>query len=843
MSTRQPTTTMTGHLQWTHSGTVWATWRLSPVPYGMRPSKDKAVVRDLHRALWRSLHGEALLLGMMAVHDPTTVVERMLTGVDLAEHPQWAAECEATLDVLETVPMGERTMWLSVPLANRGASRFLEPARAALGGLRDQLALPRARPSRERIDARLAQAELVQRAIPAVFAPRPVTVAEQVWLAAHQQRRGLVDLPAPEPTDAATAALLAPRSGVALPEPVLDEGGQGDAGTSWRRLNPLSRRYLKITDPRAAADVDQPPSYQCLMAIADMPAGGMTFPGSEYLASLDRCGVDVDWAIRIRVNNREEVLKRTRKAVRNLNDQYEQRDGESTTGQHELDLAGQLLGDYQAAFANDKLEVEIEHTTILAVGDVDPDVAQDHAKTVAAVLATGEIALERPVGGIEDLWWQMHPGVPTSTLTRQLAQFTTAADYACVVPLTSSTLGDRAGILAAMTRSTSRSSPVLHELDGHTRQNVTASVAVCGELGAGKTFVLLSLAGAVVDRGGQLLAIDRSAEGEYARYARSLPEHVIIDVAAPTSSLDPLRVIADVAVAARAAQSFLTPLTGISAQSDLGDALAEVLEPRYLLEHQLRSLPQVLDHLSSEACEVEDATALARRIRSFARKDLGRVVFDESLPPMPLDCPAVVWLTNAVDLPTPDELTSPHLFRQLRTEKIFGRALYALIPALARQAMKVDRDRFTVLVCDEAHAINSSPEASREVTLFIREGRRANAAVLLGSHDAQSDFGDETQRGLIRTRIVLRHTDPELARRALVFLGLDPADAGFDAVVEALRFDTSPLEADGTGVRADRRGEGYMRDVRGGIEPIRILGPARADRRAAIVTTPGKAAR
>jgi hypothetical protein len=700
--------------------------------------------------------------------------------------------------------------------------------------------MPRARPSQARIQARLAQAALIERAIPAVFEPRPVNVAEQVWLAAHQQRRGLVDMPAPHPQDSTSAALLAPRSGVALPEPVLDEGGQGDVDRAgWKRINPLSRRYLKVTDPRASADMDQPPSYQCLMAVADMPAGGMTFPGSEYLSALDRCGVDVDWAVRIRVNNRDKVLKRTRKAVRNLNDQYDQRDGQASTGQHELDLAGQLLGEYQSAFANDSMESEVEHTTILAVGDQDPDVALRYAKVVADVLAASEIRLDRPVGGMETLWWQMHPGVPTARLTHQLAQFTTAADYACVVPLTSSTLGDPTGHLLAITRSTSRPAPVLQNVDGHTRQNVSGSVAVCAETGAGKTFLLLSLAGGVVDRGGQLLVIDRSAEGEYARFVSSLPVHTVVDLMDPTFSLDPLLVLGP-GRGATVAQSFLTMLAGVPARSDLGDAMSEVLEPTYLREHQLTSLAQVLHHLGSKTCTIPLAGELARRLNSFARKPLGRVVFDESLPPMPLDSPAIVWLTNAVELPTPAELTAEHLFRELKTEKIFGRAFYALIPALARHAMKARTDQFTFLVCDEAHAINSSPESSREVTMFIREGRRAHAAVGLGSHDAQSDFGDETQRGLIRTRIVLRHTDETLARRALEFLGLDPADPEFAGHVEALRFHTSPLDPDGKGVRPERRGEGYMRDVHGGIEPIRILGPSRPERRRAIETTPGQ---
>ena len=63
MVTHVPTTWLGAHLRWTRSGVVWATWRIAPLPYGRRPVKEKKAVRSLHRLLFRSLDGEALLLG------------------------------------------------------------------------------------------------------------------------------------------------------------------------------------------------------------------------------------------------------------------------------------------------------------------------------------------------------------------------------------------------------------------------------------------------------------------------------------------------------------------------------------------------------------------------------------------------------------------------------------------------------------------------------------------------------------------------------------------------------------------------------------------------------------
>lgn len=103
---RTPTRSMAANLRWTRSGTVWADFLLSGLPYGLRPVKDKHAVRSLHQALFRALPGESLLLGLCSGLDPAAVVERMLAGVDVASCPDWVAECEATMDSLDQIGPG-----------------------------------------------------------------------------------------------------------------------------------------------------------------------------------------------------------------------------------------------------------------------------------------------------------------------------------------------------------------------------------------------------------------------------------------------------------------------------------------------------------------------------------------------------------------------------------------------------------------------------------------------------------------------------------------------------------------------------------------------------------------
>lgn len=842
MSTSYPITDMTGHLAWTHHGTVWATWRLQPLPYGRRPLEDKVKVKDLHKLLLRGLTGEALLLGMSVSLDPSVIVERQLEGVDLEQCPDWALEAEANLDRLSELALGERVYYLAVPLANQGSMRWHSTLDASLGKVRDQLQLPRTHPSASVVAQRLEQADRIQQVIPAPFNPTPATVAEQVWIAAHAQRRGMVDFAPPMAHDEVGQELLAPRSGVAIPEPILDEGAKSDLEDTKGRVNPLSRRVLKVTDPRAY-DLGQGASYQCLMVLADTPPAGLVFPGSEILAPLDHWGMDVDWAIRLRANAREKAMQKNRRATRELNDQYSQRESIAdsnaafTTGQPELDLAGELLSEYQGTLSNDRLEVEVEHTVILAVGGDDAHHAQERADFIARELGQdAELSLERPVGAQEDLWWAMQPGIPASRVVRAYAQFATSDGLGMTVPLTNSAIGGSKGQTFALNLSGGRADVVHLDPSGYPRLNKSGSVCFYGELGAGKSFGMKTLSSAVVDLGGQLLIIDRSAEGEWAVFARALTASVIVHHKDPQWSMDPLRVIEDVEEATSAAQSFLTQLLDVSPQESAGKTLGAVLTGDYLAHHQLHSLREVMEHLAQGHCPMPEAIELGTHMRNYAVLGMGRLVFDDTLPPVDARS-TVVWRTHGMEQPSADELANHHLYRSLRREKIFGRAYYHLLIATAKRWAFADRTRTTALICDEAHDITSNPENNKYLELFIREGRRADALLILGSHNPEADFGTETMRGLIPTRIALRQTDRALAKASVRTLGLDEDDPDFEAIVEALMTDTSPVRPD-LGVDPERRGECFIRDAFGGIAFCKILGPARQDRAASLDTTP-----
>lgn len=825
-----PTHTLVGNLRFTQSGTVWADYVVTGISYGLRPDKEKRAVRNLHQALLRALGGESLLLGLTSGVDPHQLVDRMLEGLDPAQCPDWVAECEATLSSLDQLHPGQRIYWLSVPLANQTPWGALSTyQRTAMTRIKAQLGLPRSSPPPRLVQDLLKQAAKTVESVPASFRLQPATPAQMVWLHQHMLDRGLYqdwDLPQPERDDV-TPAVVRSKTGTAMVEPFLDEGGQSDLAKADRlKINPFTRRYLKVQDPTAPAG---DASYQSLLVISDVPDNGIPHPGGELIGRIDESGIPVDWAVRLHVRSSAEVMVENKRALTALNEQMQQRDGELSHAVSALGKYAELQAEYAAIFESDKLEVEVQATMLLCVSGPDPETAAVQAKALADWISQWGYRAIAPLGHQETMWWAMVPGVAADQFVREYAQITTSGDLAALCPLATVEIGDAKGSILGLNTghgpmlaegvACGPTAVVFHDPDGATDRNESGSIAVSGDLGSGKSFTLKKIAGDVLDRGGRIIVPDRTEMGEWARWAQSITQAKIVDVIAPALSLDPLRLFG-IQDGSRMVQSFLTPLLNVGPTSEHGVLLADVLDPQYLAVHRLDSMGGLVAHLS-DGCELPFAAEVARKINVFARQDLCRAVFDATLPAIELTDRAIIILTHGLELPTNEELLTEHLFAQLSVEKIFGRALYAFISALAERVCFESPDTLAAFVVDEAHFVTSSSEGVRVVTRFVRDGRKHRAIVALGSQDAIEDFPSEVLRGLIPTRLLMRHTDKALARRGLQWLGLDPDD---EAMVDLVTKDLSPKIGDEVPVW--RRGEGLMRDAAGNIGRVKVLGPA-----------------
>ncbi len=827
-----PATAMTSNLMWTRSGVVWATWRLQPLPYAYSSDTNQKLVKAHHQALFQAHRGEGLLLGLCADLDPVAVVERMLDGIRIGDCPDLADEIELTLDALEKIRLGTRAFWLAVPLAAGAVkARAMSALRAADTKLRDTLALPRQLPSDGEIEAAARMAKDIEVRIPSAFQPTRATPAEQIWIALHSQQRGLAaDTAAPVPPAKGSspddlAHFQMPSS---MPNPWIDEGGQSDI-PKGQQFIPFKRRYVKIHSPYADAS-----SYQVIQALVATPKAGWLSPGVEWLSHVDQFPVDVDWAVRFTVTGAEEVKRRNKKAESALEEQYKHQEGTATItgGGSDLGEIAETLAAYHASLNRSDKEVEVQGTVLFAVGADNAERAQAKARFVAEQYKSSDFILEAPLGGQEDLWWSMIPGTATSRIVRELAQITTGREFATGVPLASNELGDERGARFGENISTARHTPILRDADGSIQADTSASFGVVAELGAGKSVLLKCDMGDTVDRNGRVVAIDRTEAKEYAAFAKSLrPDTTtIVDLMAPEYSLDPLRMFGPL-VGARMVQSLFAVMLGIRARDSRGVALSRLMEPDYVAAHDVTSLGRLRAHLKTITSAESDE--LSGLIDLVASKDIGDVLFNDGRPAVDLKSRALVFLTHGLALPDKTELEHAHLFEEMPLEKIYGRAMYAMLMGVTREVCFMNPGELAGAYFDECHHITASPEGERDLRIGIRDGRKHRAFFALGSHDP-ADFGETQTRGLLKTRYVMRQTDKDLARRAIEWLTGEPADAH---MVKVVTEELSPLGSDGR-VAPDRRGEGLIRDQRGRIGKFRRTLPERPDRREAVLSTP-----
>ena len=830
MSMQQPTLDMAANLRWTKSGVVWADYLLTGLAYGYRPDIDKQTVRRLHTMLTRALPGESLILGLAAPDTPEAVVRRMVEGVDLQQHQDWAEECLHTLDTLEDLLPGRRVFWLSIPLAGGNSlGQVRSGGRAAWSSLAEFLGLPRPRLSTEEIVRRVQQADRIVADIPALFGAQPASAAQMVWLWRHSIERGLrmdADLPAPDTSvrGSGAAALAAVR---------VDEGAQSDrAPRGWRSVVPKISRAVKIDQPYDLSD--PPASYQVFLALAETPVGGVYFPGSELFTLVDDIsGLDVDYALRLRVTAGAEVAKKNQKALRNINEQYEQREGAVSTGASMLDQAAAALAEYTDLLESDSSEVEVAWTALFALGSGTEKQALADARALAKVFEAQSYKLVAPLGFQEDLFWAFVPGVPTPRIVEEFTQITTSRHFAAYVPCIRNSLGDRTGPLFALNISSARTEVVHLDIAGRSLRDVSGSVSVTGELGGGKSKTIKFIMDGFIDRGGQAVIVDQSDSGEYAAWASAVTSAVVADLVDPEYSVDPLRLFGP-RIGGEITESVMLVLLRLQPNSPQGLALATVLEPSYRAAHPYEGLGDLVEHLLDQnECAVPHAGELGGAMKLYARKSYAAALFARDLPLLPLTAPAIVFRTNKVQLPTTAQIESRHQFEHMPLERRFGSVVYNLITRIARAVCFQDPRQASMFVCDEVDHVVRSGDVLDVLIDFVLRGRKESAYVVIGDQDCQ--FGDERLRGLIKVRVAHRHTDEVLARRALEWLGMDPGNA---MLLKEYMEDTSPVTGEDNYVDPIRRGEGYLRDGNGNVGRIKVLQPSRESRRDAARTTP-----
>lgn len=838
-----------GHLLWSASAQVWAVWRVTPLPGGYLPAEVHQELLERITSLVRSLPGmEPRLFVLASRTDPGEVAERMTAGTQWWELAGWAETCAAAVDLLVGEEMHERTLWLAVPLPNRGGA-----VTASLTGLYAELSAaldlaPVAVPEAE-VQAAFAEAKRIQTSLGGGLGLRPASAAEIVWMVQHAVHRGLDQEPllsdaehSPHYGSRVRAGRLNSPSYADLGALRLAEGGQAThkeakttGGPWWRSAgmsSPVGRRWLQVESEAGTG-------YQAHLVLAELPPA-VSVQHADVLAQLEGLPFPVDVTVDLRVVAAKKARAQVQRKKRELLDQSGQYGAQPTGMPHSLPEAAGDLAEQDARMARTSVEVEVQSVTVLSVWGPDAATCDARARTLSAALAGGDYRLVRPYGMQEELFALGLPGGVRAPKLGQFTQHQLSEDWAACGAFTLSRVGDPAGMMVGHDLDSGTIRPVLLNPADAPQVNASASGAVVGDLGGGKSVLEKLVTGAVVDRGGRAIVIDRTPIREWAAFGQSaMGERCqVIDAAQARISIDPLRVFGG-PVGAHYALSYLALQLGVGAMTTAGAVLHHAVEE--VVAGPEPSMGKVLGVLSALAetsggtPRGDTAATMADLLRIVRGNPLAAMVFDPDLPPVTLDgdlgADLVVFTTTGLTLPPREAFANAEVLRQQPLEALIGRAVLYLIAAVARQAAFTQPERFCTVVVDEAYWLTSSAEGAALVHEIFHDGRKHGAGAFLGAHD-EAELGPD--RALIAYRFLARTTDRARAAKGLAFLGLDGEDE------DLLRLVTTGLSPVG---QAGREGEMLLRDPRMQVGRIKVVVPPVPRIKESIYTTPGRAVR
>jgi len=809
---KPPARAIVGQLVWSRDNTaVWAVWRVEPFPYAHLRAAEQLATHARIRGAVIALPEHSMLLSVCERLDPWDVVADMVEGVDVSARPDWARVCEASAVWLEDRALYRRRFYLAAalgPLAGRADWRA--NLAAAHHELTAAFGVSPTPPTSREIAARQAQARTLEARLVSHLRLTRATAGELRWLHARALRRAVDDPPFDagwEPADrpaAGASAVVAP-----LTDAVLIEGGSRDDED-----RPRHRRYVRVDTPAGTG-------FHAVMALADLPHE-WTFPGGggEWFAHLDDLGVPVDWCVRLRsVSNADAQLK-VRRQHRQLIGQVDEYDGEVTGAPPSLGEAIAAVNAERAELAANPAEPELHATILLSVAAGDLPTLEDHAGALASLLEPHDYGVGRPTGGQTSLLRSMLPGAVAAPVCGDYRQYLLPGDLAAGAPFCGAPVGDPTGLLLGVSLDSGAPAPVLLDPAFGPQVGRTASLAAVGALGAGKSFLLKRLCWDTLARGAQVVIVDRTAVGEYARFAERAPgrtQIVTLD-AATTVCLDPLRCF-DGEARRTVTLGFLSLLAGCSAQSEEGAALADAVYT--VSQRPDATLADVLDELArlGEQPSRPDpaARSLARRLAHYQRLGAAQLAFGAGQP-LAMDADCIVFWAPHLALPDRDTLLHEHLARQMLPEEILGHALLYLVAAVGREVIFRDPGRFGAALYDEAWALCASPHGQRLLLEGVRDGRKHNGAIWLSTQHP-NDLGDGELADLVGARFVFRQTG-NAATPACRFIGIT---------------DTPDTAA---ALRSLPSGHCLFRDVRDRVGHIQVLPPLLPELRMAFDTTP-----
>ncbi|WP_301150503.1 ATP-binding protein, partial [Mycobacterium simiae] len=426
-------------------------------------------------------------------------------------------------------------------------------------------------------------------------------------------------------------------------------------------------------------------------------------------------------------------------------------------------------------------------------------------------------------------------------------------------------VGNSTGMLLGFTRHNALGSAVLLDLPGTARRNRNPCLVCSGALGYGKSYAAKRITRAEIQRGAQAFIIDPGTEWEKA--LADVPRKAVIDMAGDQFSCDPLRTF-PTDIAGAYWLDYMIPMMSLDPRSVAVRRLRTLLAPDSRERLGITSTAALMTHLAAitppEGDDTRPPRLIARAqelapilaaLQSWATYDFTRAIFDDTLPVPDLAALDVtVWLTGSLDLPTAEEMSTPHLAANLSDRKRASVAIYGMLVRLARVTFFADPQRFGLIVLEEAAGLLNSRAGADDAHLISRRARKHYTGLLIITQNPIKDLalmGDE----FITQQLIMPFENDDLARQVAGKVGIRADDYGdieeFFLAQPCAREMRDPTAFDNhddenttasAAHRGQRQGYGFFVDEFRRKSPIWVVSEPDTAVHSAYDTTPGQAA-
>lgn len=828
------------NLAYMRDGNVWANYILLPPPVNIYDEDSITTNQIAHEELFNSLHSvdsdDYMLGGYLARTPDQEVLSRIVEGIPEYSDENYPEARSHIQDIARQLRTGylnerQRIYWLSV----RYPSVMSFWTRLS-GSLFDS------DPFEGTEDSDVVKFENnVFSSIPSVFRPVRTEPEHFDWVLERATLRGVQVPDAPSYGQRA----VAPGS-KSFPEVRFDEAAVGTSmlgefiermqsgdpdltdtkstqesfRNNFRDINNSS--ILAVTRPETRNEQfpDGVTSYQGVFGISRYaPRDDYEF--QNFTGIVDQAtGMDADFAIRF--NYAPEMSDNTslNKTLRNMDDEDYANTKTSLDAEDYEENRGEVRS-FHRAIRSDRGAVPMRVTTIFSFGSASLTVAKNRLRSIRQSYKNSGFQTLSPTGGKTELWKAMLPGSASSAMIGDLHGLSTPRLFGGYAPLRRYQLGDGVGIPFAVNIGNALGQIVHLDLLNPTMRG-NASVAITGGQGKGKSHGEKVLAEWMNDLRQHSVMLD--SQGEWANFVQTFDSHQVIDLARPTVSIDPLKLINDPKLASEMLVDLIVPMFGVAPDSEVAAAFTKYVSPEARELHPSRNTTRgVLESIAASK-DITYKPVMGTIHMMLDSPTMGAFVDPEvkgrvaDLPAADLTARNIVFLTRGLKLPP------------------IGKDVTAMKPlerftVLANTAVAMITDYHFNQIAgtgaffgDEMSFYRGQEVLKPLIQDKDRTGRKFGKFVVVGSQTAREFMDDEYR--LVRKRISLGQEKADNSIEALEWADF-PTDPH---MVDQHLYDTSPLDPDTNKLpKAGREGEGYFND---GVDKgrIRILPHFRSDR-------------